>query len=93
MSNENAVKVYVPVEVAFESDGKMLPRAIIWEDGRKYTIDKIIDARPAVAMKAGCRGYRYTIWIQGRQSYLFFERYDSVFDCHVGHWFVERMTA
>ena len=93
MNNENAIKVYVPVEVAFESDGKMLPRAIIWEDGRKYTIDKITDARPAVAMKAGCRGYRYAIWIQGRQSYLFFERYDSVFDWHVGHWFVERRTA
>ena len=31
----------------------MLPREIIWEDGQKYEIDRVIDIRPAYAAKAG----------------------------------------
>ncbi len=30
----------------------MLPREIIWEDGQKYEIDRVIDIRPAYAAKA-----------------------------------------
>ena len=39
----------------------MLPREIIWEDGQKYEIDRVIDIRPAYAAKAGGQGDRYTI--------------------------------
>ena len=86
-------KVYVPVEVGFEANGRMIPHTIQWEDGRIYTIDKVTDVRPAPAMKAGGQGDRYTIVINGKQSYLFFERNASVTGANIGKWFVERREA
>ena len=50
--NANTLKVYVPVEVQFRSDGVMLPRMITWEDGTKYEIDRVTDIRQAAAMRA-----------------------------------------
>ena len=84
------VKVYVPVDVRFDENGRMLPHFITWEDGHRYEIDRVTDIRPAPAAKAGGQGDRYTVWIGGRQSYLFFERSDTVMGCNLGRWFVER---
>ena len=63
-----SIKVYVPVDVRFDETGRMLPRTITWEDGKKYEIDKVTDIRPAPAQKAGGQGDRYTVWIGGKQS-------------------------
>ncbi len=87
---DNATKVFVPVEVHFSADGKMLPKEITWEDGTKYLIDKILDIRQAAAMKAGGQGDRYTILVQGKQSFLFFERLPNQTGNYIGRWFVER---
>ena len=92
METEKTVKVYVPVEVCFGEDGRMLPRAITWEDGHRSEIDRVTDIRPAPALKAGGRGDRYTVLIGGKQSYLFFERSAQVVGCRLGRWFVERKT-
>lgn len=86
----DSIKVYVPVLAAFSSDGKLIPRRIRWEDGEVYTIDRVIDCRPAAAQKAGGQGDRYTIQIEGHQSYLFFERNASLNGDNIGRWFVER---
>ena len=83
-------KVYVPVEVTFREDGRMLPRGLTWEDGQRYEIDRVSDVQPAPALKAGGRGDRYTVWINGQQSYLFFERTPGMTGCAPGRWFVER---
>ena len=88
-----SVKVYVPVDVRFDETGRMLPRTITWEDGTKYEIDKVTDIRPAPAQKAGGQGDRYTVWIGGQQSYLFFERAATITGCNLGRWFVERRAA
>ena len=40
-------RIYAEVEVQFISDGSMRPRALIWRDGRKYEIERILDVRPA----------------------------------------------
>ena len=93
MDKGKPIKVYVPVEVGFDSQGRMVPHTITWEDGRKYEIDKVTDVRPAPAMKASGQGDRYTIWVNGQQSYLFFERYATVTGCNLGRWFVERRVA
>lgn len=85
-----STKVYVPVEVNFRSDGVMLPLKITWEDGREYEIDKVTDIRQAAAMRAGGQGDRYTIYINGQQSYLFFERSPNQTGNNIGRWFVER---
>lgn len=68
----------------------MLPTEIVWEDGRRFQIDKILDIRQAAALKAGGSGDRYTIRINGKQSYLFFERNASINGNNIGRWFVER---
>ena len=86
----NMSKVYVPVDVEFRSDGTMLPRIIVWEDGTRYEIDKILDIRQAAAMKAGGQGDRYTISVQGQQSFLFFEHLPNQTGNCIGRWFVER---
>ena len=86
-------KVYVAVRVEFTADGTMLPRELTWEDGEKFDIDRVTDIRQAAAMKAGGQGDRYTIWVRGRQSYLFFERNHSLTGNNLGRWFVERRTA
>jgi len=83
-------RVYVPVLVAFGSDGKLVPRRLCWEDGQVYTIDRVLDMRPAPAMKAGGQGDRYTIEIQGKQSYLFFEHNPDTTAPQIGRWFVEK---
>ena len=92
-SMSRPIKVYVEVNADFAADGTMLPRVIIWEDGVKYTIDRITDIRQAAAMKAGGQGDRYTVMINGRQSYLFFERSAALTGNNIGRWFVERKAA
>lgn len=89
----NNIKVYVDVVVGFRKDGVMIPRQITWEDGEKFEIDRVTDIRQAAAMKAGGQGDRYTVWINGRQSYLFFERNCSLTGNNIGRWFVERKIA
>jgi hypothetical protein len=88
----NQIKVYVPVVVGFDSDGKMKPKSLEWEDGVVYLISSITDVRSAAAMKAGGSGDRYTVTINGRQSNLFFERATDLSGRNpvIGRWFVER---
>ena len=86
-------KVYVKVAAVFSEDGMMLPRYLVWEDGVKYKIDRVGDIRPAPAMKAGGQGDRYTIYIKGKQSYLFFEHSCDDDSVILGRWFVERRAG
>ena len=65
------IKVYIGVEADFGSDGVMMPRAIIWEDGTRYEVDRVLDIRPAPALKAGGQGDRYTLRINGKTTYVF----------------------
>ena len=82
------LKVYVGVTARFNSDGVMIPTSVIWEDGRSYEIDKVTHIGQAAARKAG--GDRYTIWVNGKQIYLFFERSTALTGNNIGRWFVER---
>ena len=91
--NEKLPKVYVAVRAEFAEDGTMLPRELTWEDGEKFEIDRILDIRQAPALKAGGQGDRYTIMVQGKQSYLFFERSTNLTGNVIGRWFVERRTC
>jgi hypothetical protein len=44
-------------------------------------------------MRCGGQGDRYTIYIKGKQSYLYFERSCSLTGNNMGRWFVERRVA
>ena len=90
MSEKQNSKVYVAVKADFNEEGIMLPRELTWEDGTRYEIDRVLDIRQAAAMKAGGQGDRYTVQINGKQSYLFFERSTSQTGNQLGRWFVER---
>lgn len=82
-------KVYVEVVASFREDGLLLPREIVWEDGRHFEIDRVSDVMPAASMKAGGQGDRYMVFICGQQRYLFFERNASMRGNNIGRWFVE----
>ena len=90
MTSSKEIKTYVSVTVAFNEDGLMLPRQIVWEDGRKYDIDRVKDIKQASAMRCGGQGDRYTVFIGGQERYLFFERNCSLTGNNIGKWFVER---
>lgn len=69
----NDYKIYVEVELTITKEGKTIPNAIIWENGDKFIIDKILDVRAAASQKAGGIGTRYTCMIHGMRRYLFWE--------------------
>lgn len=73
-------KTYVEVEVKFDTNGNILPLKIIWEDGKEFLIDQVVDKKNAASMKAGGNGMRYTIRINGKTTYLWYEE---------PSWFVE----
>ena len=83
-------KAYVGVNAEFNSDGVMLPRSLIWEDGITYVIDRVVDIRPSYAAKAGGQGDRYTIMVHGQKKFLFFERATNMIGNIIGRWLVER---
>lgn len=91
--NTQSVKVYVNVLAAFDTDGRLRPLALLWEDGRRYQIDRVLDVRSAASLRAGGQGDRYTIRVGNRESYLFFERSPVLSGTELGRWFVERRDA
>jgi hypothetical protein len=88
--NKNNRKVYVAVIADFKEDGTIIPQRLTWEDGRTYEIDKVLEVKSAASQKAGGQGDRFKIKVSGKESYLFFERNDSVTGNNIGRWFVER---
>ena len=74
------VTSYEKVTATFDCDGDLIPEYIVWDDGRRYRIDKISDVRYAASLKAGGAGIRYTCHILGKERYLFLEE---------NRWFVD----
>ncbi len=68
-----AQKVLVEVIARFAIDGSIIPLYVIWEDGRKFEVDKVMDVRRAASLKAGGQGTRYTIRMMGKETYLFYD--------------------
>ncbi len=93
MTTDKPIKVYVNVTAAFDADGRMKPLSLVWEDGHKYMIEKVLDCKPAAAIRAGGQGERFTIRVNGREKYLFFERCTQISGDLLGKWFVERKSA
>ena len=77
-------KVYVEVVARFDTEGRLQSQTIRWEDDTIYEIDKIKYICKAASLKAGGVGIRYTVMIQGKETYLFLEE---------NRWFVERRAV
>ena len=75
-----ARKVFVEVTARFNTEGRITPLSLLWEDGTVYEIDRVLDVRRAASLKAGGMGIRSTVRISGRHSYLCYEE---------PRWFVE----
>lgn len=78
---QEVYKKYVQVAATFTEDGKLLPLWVIWEDGRKFEVDRVKQCVRAASRKAGGVGWRYTCMIRGKEAVLYYE--DNF------KWFVE----
>lgn len=76
----NYRKVYVAVQLDVDVNGKIRPRTIAWEDGKRFEIDRLLHTCRAASQKVGGCGIRYTIMVRGKETYLFNEE---------DKWFVE----
>lgn len=74
-------KVYVEVVARFGREGDLVPIFFVWEDGKKYMIDRVLKVERCASRKAGGVGIMYTCMIQGQESHLFYE---------ADKWFMER---
>lgn len=83
------MRVYVKVTSDFDATGAMTPKAITWADGRIYKIDTVRDFRPASSFEPGRTGDCFTVMIQGKERFLFFERTNSLYGSRFGRWWVE----
>ena len=63
------------------SNGKELPRQVIWTDGRVFPVEKIDVAQEAARLKTGGIGTRFSCWFKGQQRNICFQKQ--------GQWFVE----
>ena len=75
------IKKYVQVIVKFKEDGEIIPLQVLWEDGRVFEIDRVLDRRPGVSLKVGGQGIRYVCRIRNKEVCLYYEE---------PRWFVER---
>ena len=64
------MKINLKVHAEFDIDGSIRPTSIVWEDGRVFAIDRILDIRRAASLKAGGMGMRYTCRICGKVVFL-----------------------
>lgn len=78
---KNDDKVYVDVIEKRSKDGFIRPISFEWENGKSYSIDRIVSTCPGHSLKAGGYGIRYTVEINGKQKYMFLEE---------DRWFMER---
>lgn len=75
-------KIYVDVLARFTSDGQLRPLAVIWRDGRIFSIEKVLGCERAVSRRAGGTGIRYSCRMCGKVHYLYYEENNK--------WFVEK---
>lgn len=70
----------ITVIAKMDNLAKVTPLQIIWEDGRIFEIDKILDIRKKASTKGGGKGLRYTILIKNQEKYIWLDDY---------YWFIE----
>jgi hypothetical protein len=73
-------KVFVDVVMKCTRNGEKIPLTVLWEDGRSFSVDKVLDIRKSASLKVGGQGFRYKCRISGRETFLWLED---------GKWFVE----
>lgn len=75
-------KVCVEVAARFLRDGGLRPVALLWEDGRRYEVQRVKFIERAPAHVNAVLPVRYTCVIAGKEKELWFEPEEL-------RWFVE----
>lgn len=70
----------VTVVAEMRNSGKIIPLYILWENGKRFEIDKVLDVRLRASTKGGGMGLRYLVRIGKNERFLFL---DGII------WFVE----
>lgn len=73
--------VGVNVIAEFTTEGKLIPIAVRWRDGRVFDIEKITYSNRCIGLMTSKASHRYKVTIGGRERYLFYEA--------DGRWFIE----
>ena len=60
--------------------GFVTPLTLVWENGKHYEIDKVVDIRKKASLKGGGMGQRYTCIIKNQEKFIWLDEYT---------WFVE----
>lgn len=76
-------KRYVEVEATFLEDGRIVPRAVIWHDGRRFPVRAVLGVRRCASLKVGGEGVRYDVLLGHAHTFLFHEE---------PRWFVEEIV-
>ena len=66
-------KRYVEVEATFLEDGRIVPRAVIWHDGRRFPVRAVLGVRRCTSLKVGGEGGRYDVLVGHAHTFLFHE--------------------
>lgn len=74
-------KILVDIKIYNTKEGRIVPFEIVWDDGRSFGIDKILDTQKRASLKAGGLGIRYTCRVRNKTVQLFHE--DDI-------WFIEK---
>lgn len=72
---------YVKVICVHELNGKITPLYIVWDNGIRYKIDRILQCCQAASLKSGGSGMRYTCLFDQECRYLFHDH---------DKWFIEK---
>lgn len=79
--DQEFIKTYVEAIIKVLPDGQKRPMIIVFENRKKYAVDRVRRITRACATKVGGTGIRYTVEILGTTTFLF--------EDDEGHWFVE----
>ena len=62
-------KIPVDVEVEVRRDGEQIPKAVIWSDGRRFAISRVV--YHGMSSSNEYEGSRYTVIIGSAEKYLY----------------------
>ena len=84
---------YVRVLGEFDPNGNLRPVKIAIPDVGVFRVERVLDTRALSTTKAGGRGYRYSIMVEGVQSYIYFEPSGEIKGNRLGAWYIEQKGA
>ena len=80
-------RTYLTVLAKIDQSGLMEPAVILWPDGRRFHIDKVICWRKA--LDHGPETTYYVIQIKDQQRILYFTQNRNCTITNMGRWYVE----